>query len=298
MIFNTVNPIQLLNSDKPDVTCDKPNYIISGKTVIGPDNEIITGTLEKCKDKDIKISFGEIKIIEEGYYCNSTVSINMLPEHIVNVASGDILENYSASNIISEIHGNIIDNTGKEVDADDIYSDTIDNTLYFNIHEGYYNNHITVYPEFIYKLISVNPSIIAKSNNKGFTGTYTSDSTATENDVCVGSIAYSNGNRLSGKLRMNFVLDLRIQKETSDYIVLSYKNPEKGPFYKVCIYIKHLPSNEDYIEIFNDIPNNKKPLDKNTLTIPLQKKGVYRIKVVCKNDQIPDSIPRYLTYSK
>jgi len=47
-----------------------------------------------------------------------------------------------------------------------------------------------------------------------------------------------------------------------------------------------------------NITVNKKPLDKNTLTIPLQKKGVYRIKVVCKNDQIPDSIPRYLTYSK
>ncbi len=214
---------------------------------------IENGIMKKVVDVDVLLLPGESYTVENGSHTgNSIVHVDSLAA--LTAATGtenDIVSGYKAwaNGIIRNgalpLKNAVVDYISAVLSSDE------EPTINVQFNKGAY---IDTSSEFDYPVIVV-PEVkmnelgeltedkIAKGKAYGgIIGKYTSDATATADDIKAGYVAYVNGVRIVGTLKTQPIYSLSGLSTNPNSITISWNNPSVGPYAGVHIYMGLTPT--------------------------------------------------------
>lgn len=200
MIIETLDGTPL--ADPYDELDALPEDVLEPTTFIGASKEKDAGKMINRGTMNPFLSFGAVFNIPQGYHTGLGVITAYTLEH---ETVGSITPTRMAIGKTAWVNGLLVTGTVPTPEPsiiDLIYGDP---TFYMQIPEGMYRNFTNICTTSGSNLISVSGidlNYIAKNQTvfDTFSGTYTSDATATENVIRVGKTAYVNGQKLTGSM--------------------------------------------------------------------------------------------------
>lgn len=220
---------------------------------------ILAGTMKNIEPKDITIEPEEEIIIETGVHSGEgVVRVGPLSKYTVGTSTSERMLYGNRG----WVNGKLVSGTLSSKTAVSDYSMLRRNTNDIKKYDVYFprgvytsqtaNGHpeIKVPQKSLVEASALTAEKIAKGKQYlGVEGTYTSDATATENDIKYGYIGYANGERIVGKLKTTQIYLVAPTIVDQNTIILSWSNPPTGPYEGVKIWVSTNPNERiDYID--------------------------------------------------